>query len=132
ISPPSLHDALPIFLVPKHGQAPVNATAYKTSAGTAGRIPIVRAGNLNQTILKLKEAGFWIGGLDMNGDTNLWNLEADRPLAFVIGSEGDGIRPKTLEHCDYTYHIEMENKVESLNASVSTGLLCYEWYRKHE
>lgn len=117
-------------LVPKHRQAPVNATVYKTSAGTAGRIPIVRAGNLNQAVLKLKDAGFWIGGLDMEGDQELWDLEVDRPLAFVIGSEGSGIRQKTLEHCDYQIRIAMENNVESLNASVSAALLCYEWKRK--
>ncbi|NGP89334.1 23S rRNA (guanosine(2251)-2'-O)-methyltransferase RlmB [Fodinibius halophilus] len=117
-------------LVPKHRQAPVNATVYKTSAGTAGRIPIVRAGNLNQAILTLKDEGFWIGGLDMSGDQSLWDLEVDRPLAFVIGNEGDGISQKTLEHCDYKFSIPMENQVESLNASVSTALLCYEWHRK--
>ncbi|MCW9707780.1 23S rRNA (guanosine(2251)-2'-O)-methyltransferase RlmB [Fodinibius salsisoli] len=117
-------------LVPKHRQAPVNATVYKTSAGTAGRIPIVRAGNLNQAILKLKDAGFWIGGLDMDGDQDLWSLEVDRPLAFVVGNEGNGIRQKTLEHCDYHFRIDMDNNVESLNASVSTALLCYEWKRK--
>jgi 23S rRNA (guanosine2251-2'-O)-methyltransferase len=121
---------LSAVLVPKHRQAPVNATVYKTSAGTAGRIPIVRVGNLNQAILKLKDAGFWIGGLDMDGDQNLWDLEVDRPLAFVIGNEGSGIRQKTLEHCDYHFQIEMQNNVESLNASVSAALLCYEWKRK--
>lgn len=117
-------------LVPKHRQAPVNATVYKTSAGTAGRIPIVRAGNLNQAVLKLKDAGFWIGGLDMEGDRELWDLEVDRPLAFIIGNEGSGIRQKTLEHCDYHIRIAMDNNVESLNASVSAALLCYEWKRK--
>jgi 23S rRNA (guanosine2251-2'-O)-methyltransferase len=117
-------------LVPKHRQAPVNATVYKTSAGTAGRIPIVRVGNLNQTIMKLKDEGFWIGGLDMTGDQELWDLEVDRPLAFVIGNEGSGISQKTLEHCDYRFRIPMENNVESLNASVSAALLCYEWRRK--
>ena len=117
-------------LVPKHRQAPVNATVYKTSAGTAGRIPIVRAGNLNQAIMKLKDEGFWIGGLDMEGDQKLWDLEVDRPLAFVVGNEGSGISKKTLEHCDYKFRIPMENNVESLNASVSAALLCYEWRRK--
>lgn len=117
-------------LVPKHRQAPVNATVHKTSAGTAGRIPIVRAGNLNQAILKLKDEGFWIGGLDMKGDQQLWDLEVDRPLAFVVGSEGSGISQKTLEHCDYQFRIPMENNVESLNASVSAALMCYEWKRK--
>lgn len=117
-------------LVPKHRQAPINATVYKTSAGTAGRIPIVRVGNLNQSILKLKDAGFWIGGLDQEGDTPLWELQADRALAFIIGSEDSGIRQKTLEHCDYRFSIPMENSVESLNASVSAALVCYEWKRK--
>ena len=119
-------------LVPKHRQAPVNATVYKTSAGTAGRIPVVRVGNLNQAIMKLKDEGFWIGGLDMNGDQELWDLEVDRPLAFVIGNEGSGISQKTLEHCDYKIKIPMDNEVESLNASVSAGLVCYEWRRKHQ
>jgi len=117
-------------LVPKHRQAPINATVFKTSAGTAGRIPIVRVGNLNQTILKLKDAGFWIAGLDQEGDRELWKLEVDRPLAFVIGSEGSGIRRKTLEHCDYTFFIPMANRVESLNASVGAALISYEWRRK--
>ncbi|WP_440999621.1 23S rRNA (guanosine(2251)-2'-O)-methyltransferase RlmB [Fodinibius sp. SL11] len=117
-------------LVPKHRQAPINATVHKTSAGTAGRIPIVRVGNLNQSIMKLKEEGFWICGLDMNGDQDLWDLEVDRPLAFVVGNEGSGISQKTLEHCDYKFRIPMENNVESLNASVSAALLCYEWKRK--
>ncbi|MDX1639375.1 MAG: 23S rRNA (guanosine(2251)-2'-O)-methyltransferase RlmB [Balneolaceae bacterium] len=117
-------------LVPKHRQAPISAAVYKTSAGTAGRIPIVRVGNLNQSILKLKDVGFWIGGLDQEGDRLLWELQVDRPLAFVIGSEDSGIRRKTLEHCDYTFTIPMHNRVESLNASVSASLLCYEWRRK--
>lgn len=118
-------------LVPKHRQAPVNATVYKASAGTAGRIPVVRMGNLNQSIMKLKDAGFWIGGLAAGGQTPLFELEVDRPLAFVIGSEGSGIREKTLEHCDYTFSIPLHNNVESLNASVSAALVCYEWMRKH-
>lgn len=119
-------------LVPKHRQAPVNATVYKASAGTAGRIPVVRMGNLNQSILKLKDAGFWIAGLAAGGDRPLWELEVDRPLAFVIGSEGSGIRQKTLEHCDYRITIPMHHRVESLNASVSAALVCYEWLRKRE
>lgn len=119
-------------LVPKHRQAPVNATVYKTSAGTAGRIPIVRVGNLNQCIMELKDAGFWIAGLDVEGNQKLWDLEVDRPLAFVIGNEGSGIRQKTLEHCDYHITIPMHNKVESLNASVSAALISYEWRRKKD
>ncbi len=117
-------------LVPKHRQAPINATVYKTSAGTAGNIPIVRVGNLNQSIMKLKDAGFWIAGLEMEGGQSLWDLEVDRALAFVIGNEGSGIRQKTSEHCDYHLAIPMYNDVESLNASVTAALVSYEWRRK--
>lgn len=121
---------LDAVLIPKHRQAPINATVFKTSAGTAGRIPVVRLGNLNQSVLKLKEVGFWIVGLDQKGEKSVWDLQVDRPLAFVIGNEASGIRKKTLEHCDLTFFIPMSNRVESLNASVSAALICYEWRRK--
>lgn len=118
------------IIVPKHRQAPVNATVFKTSAGTAGRIPIVRAVNLNQAILQLKENKFWIAGLDMDGDSLLWEQTFDVPMAFVIGNEGRGMRKKTGEHCDFLLSIPMLNGVESLNASVSASLVCYEWRRQ--
>jgi 23S rRNA (guanosine2251-2'-O)-methyltransferase len=116
-------------IVPKHRQAPVNAAVFKTSAGTAGRIPIVRAVNLNQAILSLKENKFWIAGLDMKGDP-LWDQTFDVPMAFVVGNEGRGMRKKTGEHCDFLLSIPMFNNVESLNASVSASLVCYEWRRQ--
>jgi len=116
-------------IVPKHRQAPVNAAVFKTSAGTAGRIPIVRAVNLNQAILSLKENKFWIAGLDMEGET-IWNHTFDVPMAFVIGNEGRGMRKKTGEHCDFLLSLPMFNNVESLNASVSAALVCYEWRRQ--
>ena len=81
--------------------------------------------------MKLKDAGFWIAGLEMEEGQSLWELEVDRPLAFVIGNEGRGIRQKTLEHCDYKFSIPMQNKVESLNASVTAALVSYEWSRKN-
>lgn len=117
-------------IVPKHRQAPVSAAAYKTSAGTAGRIPIVRAVNLSQAILKLKDKKFWIAGLYMDGDSLLWEQTFDVPMAFVIGNEGRGMRQKTGEHCDFLLSIPMYNGVESLNASVSAALVCYEWRRQ--
>jgi 23S rRNA (guanosine2251-2'-O)-methyltransferase len=117
-------------IVPKHRQAPVNATVYKTSAGTAGLVPIIRVTNLNQTIMRLKEEGFWICGLDQNAPKSYWEQDYDMPTAVIIGSEGKGIREKTLSHCDFIINIPMDNDVESLNASVSAALVCYEIKRK--
>ena len=117
-------------IVPKHRQAPVNAIVFKTSAGTAGRIPIVRAVNLNRAILDLKERSFWIAGLDQQSKTSIWNQTFDVPMAFVIGNEGKGMRQKTGEHCDFLLSVPMHNNVESLNASVSAAIVCYEWLRQ--
>jgi 23S rRNA (guanosine2251-2'-O)-methyltransferase len=117
-------------IVSKHRQAPVNAAVFKTSAGTVGKIPIVRAVNLNQAILALKEHRFWVAGLDLSGESLLWEQKFDVPMAFVIGNEGRGMRKKTGEHCDFLLTIPMQNGVESLNASVTAALVCYEWQKQ--
>lgn len=124
------------IVVAELNQAPVTSAVYKTSAGTIGRIPLIQVGNLNQVIEKLKKNGFWIAGLAMSdaegGSTDLWQYTFDTPSAIVIGGEGDGIREKTKEHCDTIISIPMENHVESLNASVSTALVCYEIMRQRK
>lgn len=119
-------------IVPKHRQAPVNAAVYKTSAGMADLVKLIRVVNLNQSIIQLKEAGFWVCGLDQNSKTVYWQQKFDMPVILVVGSEGGGIRKKTLEHCDFTVSIPMKAGVESLNASVSTALICYEVVRGKE
>ncbi|MEX0844486.1 MAG: 23S rRNA (guanosine(2251)-2'-O)-methyltransferase RlmB [Balneolaceae bacterium] len=117
-------------IIPMQKQAPVNATVFKTSAGTAGRIPIIRVHNLNQAFKDLKAAGFSIIGLDGTAKQTLWEAELDKPVVFLIGSEGEGIHPANLKRCDSLVTIPMENEVESLNASVSAALVSYEWMRR--
>lgn len=117
------------IIVGKHNQAPISGTVLKTSAGTALRMPIIRVANINAALDTLKEKGFWIAGLAAGGDTIIWKQDMDMPLAFVVGSEGEGIREKTLQRADFIITIPMENNVESLNASVSTALVLYEWKR---
>lgn len=114
----------------KHHQAPMSPVVYKTSAGTIGKVPLIRVTNINDAILKLKESKFWIVGLDGQAKKNIWQGEFDSPTCFVIGGEGSGIREKTLEHCDFTFSIPMENGVESLNASVSAAIVLYEWRKQ--
>lgn len=121
------------IIVAELNQAPITSAVYKTSAGTVGRIPIIQVGNINQIIEKLKKAGFWVAGLaagEENRPTTLWQYQFDTPTAVVVGSEGEGLREKTIEHCDIIISIPMENKVESLNASVSSALVCYEIMRQ--
>ncbi len=117
------------ILLPEHNQSPITGTVIKTSAGMAFRIPIVRIGNVNQTIRLLKEKRMWIYGLVMEGDTVLKNATFDTPTLFVVGNESTGIREKTLELCDVTLSIPMQPGCESLNASVATSVVLYEWSR---
>ncbi|MCC5932839.1 MAG: 23S rRNA (guanosine(2251)-2'-O)-methyltransferase RlmB [Candidatus Cyclonatronum sp.] len=119
-------------IVPKHRQAPVNATVFKTSAGTAGKIPIIRVTNLNQAIGTLKDAGFWFAGLSAGADRTIWEESYNAPMGIVIGSEGSGIRQKTAELCDFLLSVPMHNGVESLNASVSAALVLFEINRRRQ
>lgn len=118
------------ILLPEHNQSPVTGTVIKTSAGMAFRIPIVRIGNVNQTIRTLKERKFWVYGLVMEGDTALRNAVFDTPTLFVIGNESSGIREKTLELCDVELSIPMQPGCESLNASVAASVTLYERFRQ--
>lgn len=115
------------IIIGKHRQSPLTGTTYKTSAGTLGKVPIIRVNNLNNALDVLKENRFWVLGLDADGDTELSKTDMDMPMCIVIGAEGDGVRMKTLERCDFKVKISMENGVESLNASVSAALVMYQW-----
>lgn len=112
-------------VIPQRNMAPLNAAAMKASAGTAGRIPIARVVNVADTIYQLKERGYWIAGAAPEGDVTVWEMDWDRPVAIVIGSEGAGIRRRVLGECDYRVRIPMAGPAESLNASVAAGILLF-------
>ena len=122
---------LSAVLIPEHNQAGITGAVVKTSAGMVFRIPLVSIGNVNNTLKVLKEKGFWIYGLAMDGKTSLGTDVFDAPVAFVVGNEGAGIREKTLTSCDVTIKIPMHAWTESLNAAVSASVVFYEWSRKH-
>lgn len=117
-------------LIPEHHQAQVTGTVVKTSAGMAFRIPLVAIGNVNDSLRKLKEKGFWIYGLAMEGNP-VGTEKFDAPAAFVLGNEGAGIREKTLEHCDIALSIPMHPRCESLNVAVSAGVVFNAWAVQH-
>lgn len=117
-------------LVPTQNQAPINATVFKTSAGTAGRIPIIRVHNTIQGFKDLKLAGFSVLALDASAQKTIWEAEFDKPVAFLIGNEGKGVSKNMLKNADQIIRFPMEHNIESLNASVSAALVSYEWKRR--
>jgi 23S rRNA (guanosine2251-2'-O)-methyltransferase len=94
-------------------------------------IPIVRIGNVNTTLTKLKEKGFWTYGLTGEGDTELSTTTFDSNTILVVGSEGRGIRQKTLELCDFKLSIKTSALCESLNASNAAAVTLYEWSKQN-
>jgi 23S rRNA (guanosine2251-2'-O)-methyltransferase len=120
------------IIVPKHRQAPLSGAAYKTSAGLMEQIPLIRVTNVNDAIRTLKDNKFWIVGLDQGAKETIWSQDLDMPVCFIVGAEGDGMRQKTGELCDFLIKIPMEPVAESLNASVSAAIVMYEWRRRRQ
>ncbi|GAA2031663.1 23S rRNA (guanosine(2251)-2'-O)-methyltransferase RlmB [Terrabacter terrae] len=118
-------------VVPERRSVGMTASAWKTSAGAAARIPVARASNLTRALEEFKKAGFFILGLDMDGDVELPDLSlASEPLVIVTGSEGKGLSRLVRETCDQIVSIPMSSAVESLNAGLATGVTLYEIARQ--
>jgi len=113
-------------VVPTRSMAPLNAAAIKASAGTAPRIPIARSDNLARLLTQLKERGYFVYGADGTAETTHWDADWDRPVAVVLGSEGEGLAPDVASACDELVSVPLQGPVESLNVSVAAGLLLYE------
>jgi 23S rRNA (guanosine2251-2'-O)-methyltransferase len=118
-------------LVPERRSASMTASAWKTSAGAAARIPVARATNLNRALKSYKDAGLTIVGLDMGGEVELPDLAAaSEPLVLVVGSEGKGLARLVRENCDVIVSIPMTSATESLNAGIAGGVALYEISRR--
>ncbi|WP_367608056.1 23S rRNA (guanosine(2251)-2'-O)-methyltransferase RlmB [Legionella sp. W05-934-2] len=117
-------------IMPKDKSAPINATVSKVASGAAECVPIVRVTNLARAMKALQEAGVWIYGAAGEAKQTLYQLDCQGPVALVMGSEGNGLRRLTREHCDQLYSLPMQGYVESLNVSVATGVSLYEVLRQ--
>jgi 23S rRNA (guanosine2251-2'-O)-methyltransferase len=118
-------------IVPERRAAGVTATAWRTSAGTAARIPIAQVTNLVRALKDCQQAGLFVVGLDADGSTSLDDLQmAADPIVVVVGSEGRGLSRLVGATCDLTLSIPMAGAAESLNASVAAAVTLAEIARK--
>lgn len=118
-------------VIPERRAAGMTASAWKTSAGAAARIPVAQATNLTRALKAYQSAGCMVVGLAADGDVSLEDLAlADGPLVLVIGSEGKGLSRLVTETCDQLVSIPMSSQVESLNAGVAAGIALYEIARR--
>ncbi len=116
-------------MIPERRSVQVNATVTKTSAGAVEHVKIVRVKSLGNALNDLKEQGFWVIGADAKGEKNYTEIDYSGKKVIVMGAEDKGLSPHIVRMCDYLTHIPMQGKVNSLNVSVATSLLLYEWQR---
>ena len=125
-------DAMGVHAVvaPKDRSAGLNATVSKVACGAAETVPYITVTNLARTLRSLKDQGIWVIGTDTGGSADLFHFSIPQSVAWVMGSEGDGMRRLTRELCDDLVSIPMFGMVESMNVSVSTGMVLAETRRQ--
>lgn len=117
-------------VIPERRSASVTAVAWRTSAGTAARLPVAKATNMVRTLKQFQQAGYQVVGLDAGGDHTLDTYDGTTPVVIVVGSEGKGLSRLVAETCDTIMSIPMAKWVESLNASVAAGVVLSEFARQ--
>ena len=116
-------------IIPKRRAVGLTATVAKTSAGALNYTPVAKVTNLKKTMEELKKEGLWFVCADMGG-TSMYQLDLKGPIGLVIGNEGEGVSRLVKETCDFVASIPMKGDIDSLNASVATGVLAYEIVRQ--
>ena len=116
-------------IIPKRRAVGLTATVARTSAGALNYTPVAKVTNMAATIEDLKKRGIWIVCADMGGES-MYRLNLTGPIGLVIGNEGEGVSRLVKEKCDMIASIPMKGDIDSLNASVATGVLAYEIVRQ--
>ncbi len=117
-------------VIPRHHAASVTAAVVKASAGATEHIPVAEVTNIVRTLEQMKEAGYWVAGLDATAEKLYTEVDYTVPTGIVVGNEGRGMRRLVREHCDQLVKIPLYGVVSSLNASVAGALAMYEVRRQ--
>lgn len=118
------------ILIPKNRAAQISGTVAKVAAGALAHVKICQVTNLSSSLQKLKDAGFWIFGAAGEGEQTIYQTDFSGPTCLVIGSEGKGIRQLVRKQCDFLINIPIRKEINSLNASVATGIILFEIARQ--
>ena len=119
-------------VAPKDHSCGITDTVVHVASGAAGKTPFVQVTNLARTLRKLQDHGLWLTATDDAATTDLYEIDLTGPAAIVMGAEGDGLRKKTRDTCDYLARLPMLGTVECLNVSVAAGVCLYEAVRQRQ
>ncbi len=117
-------------VVPERRAAPLTETVARAAAGALEYLPVARIINVSQALEQLKKKGFWIYGLDERGTELYDQVSYNTPTVIVLGGEGKGLHQGVQKHCDVLVRIPMVGAVSSLNVSVASGIVLFEWRRR--
>src|SRR3984893_17732159 len=117
-------------IIPERRAAGLTDTVARASAGALAHLPVAKVTNLARTMEELKEAGYWLVGLDEDGDKNYTELDYTSPVAVVLGGEGQGLHELTRKRCDFVVKLPTTGPVKSLNVSVAAGVILFEILRQ--
>ncbi len=118
------------IVIPKHRSVGITPTVVKVASGAIEHIKVATVTNINQTIEQLKKQGFWVVGTSLDATKSYTEIDVSCDLAIVIGAEGKGMAKLVKETVDYNVTIPMKGKANSLNASVSAGILLFDIIRR--
>jgi 23S rRNA (guanosine2251-2'-O)-methyltransferase len=117
-------------IAPKDRAAGITPAVSKVASGAAEATPYLMVTNLARTLDELKEREIWVVGADENAESTLFAADLPKPIAWVLGAEGEGMRRLTRERCDLLVKVPMRGAVQSLNVSVAAGICLYESVRR--
>jgi len=117
-------------VIQSHRSVTLSPEAVKASAGAAEYMPVAMVANIKHAIKGMKEMGVTVIGAEAGTGKSIWDLDLRAPLAVIIGSEGKGLRKTVKEDCDVLVSLPMRGKINSLNASVATGIIIFEIMRQ--
>lgn len=118
------------LIIKKDQTVEINATVAKVASGALDHVPVTQVVNLNATIEKLKQNGYWIIGAAGEAEKDYRDFDYKGPIGLVIGSEGKGISPLVKSNCDVLVKIPMVGQINSLNASAATAVFLAEIYKQ--
>jgi 23S rRNA (guanosine2251-2'-O)-methyltransferase len=118
------------LVIPERRAAGLTDTVARASAGALAHLPIAKVTNLAHTMEELKEAGYWLVGLDENGEKKYTEVDYTSHTGIVMGGEGNGLHELTRKRCDFVVSLPTTGPVKSLNVSVATGVVLFEALRQ--
>jgi 23S rRNA (guanosine2251-2'-O)-methyltransferase len=117
-------------VIPERRAAGLTDTVARASAGALAHLPVVKVTNLARAMEALKEAGYWLVGLDERADKTYTEVDYTSPVGIVLGGEGQGLHELTRKRCDFVVSLPTTGPVRSLNASVAAGIVLFEAVRQ--